>query len=291
MPETAECPLAGRSAIVTGASRGIGKAIAQRLASAGAHVVLGARSVELPAGGFAGTVHETAEAIRAFGGRATPLALDLTIAASREKFIADATEATGGIDILVNNAGTANYKETWAYSMDEASDQIDAYFTGPWHLCNLVLPQMIARKQGWILNLGSSAAVKLPEEGKFEEHVRYFGHHVLYAAVKAAMHRFTSALAAEVYEHNIAVNLVAPVGGVLTPGLESLNMGFTADSPVCEIPEQMAEAALALVSKDPRSRTGVTAWSHQYLDEIGRPTMSLDGRTILVERIARQGTA
>lgn len=61
--------LEGRTAVVTGASRGIGKAIATRLASAGAHVVLGARSVDVPQGGFTGTVHETAEEIRAFGGR------------------------------------------------------------------------------------------------------------------------------------------------------------------------------------------------------------------------------
>src|SRR6195952_2862050 len=284
MADTYARPLEGRTAIVTGASRGIGKAIAVRLAAAGAHVVIGARSLECPAGEFAGPIHETAEEIRALGGTATPLAVDVTDAASRVRFIADATAATGGIDILVNNAGTAHYKETWAYAMDEATAQTEVYFLGPWHLCNLVLPQMIERKRGWILNLGSSAAVKLPEPGKFEEHTKYFGDHALYASVKAAMHRFTLALAAEVYTHNIAVNLVAPVGGVLTPGLDSLGMGFTADSPVCEIPEQMAEAALALVSEEPRSQTGVIAWAHKYLDEIGRPTMSLDGKDVLVAR-------
>jgi NAD(P)-dependent dehydrogenase (short-subunit alcohol dehydrogenase family) len=283
MTDTRQTPLAGRSAIVTGASRGIGKAIAQRLASAGAHVVIGARSLEVAAGGFAGTIHETAQEIRDAGGQATPLAVDMTDPASRQAFIEAATAATGGVDILVNNAGTALYKETWAYDFQEALSQIDVYLTGPWHLCNLVLPQMIERKRGWILNLGSSSAVKTPQQ-PYARHIEYHGHDVLYSALKAAVHRFTHGLAAEVSEHNVAVNLLAPVGGVFTPGLNSLGLGFTPEHQACEIVEQMAEAALDLVSHEPKSHTGVIAWSHKYLDEIGRPTMSLDGRTLLVAR-------
>ncbi len=276
-------PLKGRTAIVTGASRGIGKAIAQRLAAAGAHVILGARSIDAPSGDFAGTVHETAELIRAMGAAATPLAVDMHDPASRENFIAAALQVSGAVDILVNNAGTAHYAATWEYSLAEAMAQTEVYFTGPWHLCNLLLPQMIERREGWILNLGSSAAVKLPER-PFAKHLEYFGHHVLYASLKAAVHRFTLGLAAEVNQYNIAVNAVAPVGGVVTPGLESLDMGFTPDHPACEIPEQIAEAALHLVSGDPAERTAIIAWSHRYLDEIGRSTRSLDGRTVLVER-------
>lgn len=206
--------------------------------------------------------------------------------ASREQFITDATQATGGIDILVNNAGTALYKPTWEYSLTEAEEQIAAYFTGPWHLCNLVIPQMIERKRGWILNLGSSVAYKLPEQGKFAEHMQYFGHSMLYAGVKTAMHRFSAGLAAEVHPHNIAVNVLGPVGGVYTPGLERLATGMDPNSPVFEIPEQMAEAALALVERPPQDQTGLVAWSYKYLDEIGRSTMSLDGTTVLVDRSA-----
>jgi NAD(P)-dependent dehydrogenase (short-subunit alcohol dehydrogenase family) len=278
-----ERPLAGRTAIVTGASRGIGSAIAQRLASAGAHVVIGARSLEAPAGRFEGTVHETANVIRASGGRATPLAVDMTDDGSRMAFVAKAIEATGGIDILVNNAGTAIYKETWALSLAEAEGQVGAYLMGPWRMCNLLIPHMIGRGRGWILNLGSSSVIKPPQR-PFERHLQYFGHDVLYASLKAAMHRFTQGLAAEVYAHNIAVNLVAPVGGVFTPGLDSLGLGFTPDHPACETEEQIAEAALDLVSHEPTAVTGLIAWSHQYLGEIGRPTMSLDGRSVLVAR-------
>jgi 3-oxoacyl-[acyl-carrier protein] reductase len=283
MSTSAERPLAGRTAVVTGASRGIGKAVAQRLASAGAHVVLGARSLETPAGAIAGTVMETCEMIRAAGGKATPLAVDMADRNRREAFARAALGVTGAVDILVNNAGTALYKESWTYALSEAEQQIETYFTGPWHLCNLLVPQMIARGEGWILNLGSSSVIKTPMP-PYEEHLRYFGHDVLYASLKAAVHRFTQGLAAELHPHNIAVNLVAPVGGVFTPGLDALGVGFTPDHPACEAVEQIAEAALALVSRPPSEQTGMIAWSHRYLDEIGRPTRSLDGGAVLVER-------
>lgn len=280
-------PLAGRSAIITGASRGIGNAIALRLASAGAHAIIGARSLDQAAGAFAGTIHETAAEIRALGGHATPLAVDMTDAASREAFIKDAISAAGKIDILVNNAGTAVYKKTWDFSHAEGLSQIEAYFTGPWHLCNLLLPHMIAGGGGSILNLGSSSVIKTPQP-PYERHLQYFGNDVLYAALKAAIHRFSQGLAAEVFQHNITVNVLAPVGGVFTPGLDALGLGFSPDHAACEIVEQMAEAALDLVSRPVAQGTGRVAWSHKYLDEIGRPTMSLDGRSVLV---ARRGAA
>lgn len=282
--------LAGKTAVVTGASRGIGRAIALRLASAGAHVVIGARSLDKPAGDFAGTIHETAEEIRKFGGTATPLAVDMANGASREAFAVDALAATGAIDILVNNAGSPIYKETWAYDLAEGQSQIDSYFTGPWHLCNLLIPQMIKRGAGWILNLGSSSVIKTPQP-PYDKHLTYFGHDVIYASVKAATHRFTQGLAAELHDKNVAVNLIAPVGGVFTPGLESVGLGFSPDHPACEIEEQMAEAALDLVSHPPAELTGLIAWSHKYLDEIGRPTMSLDGRTVLIPRERKLETA
>ena len=117
-------PLAGRNAVVTGASRGIGKAIAIRLASAGAHVILAARSVEKPTEGFTGTVHDVAEVIRGFGGTATPLALDVADAQSREQFAQACAAQVGQVDILVNNAGTPLYKQVDEYSAEDFRQQI-----------------------------------------------------------------------------------------------------------------------------------------------------------------------
>lgn len=229
-------PLTGRTAIVTGASRGIGRAIALRLASAGAHAVPGARSLESPAGSFACTIHETEAEISTMGRQATSLA----------------------VDIFVNNAGTASYPQTWDYEFDEGFRQIEVHVTGPWHLCNLIVPHMIAGGGGSIHDSGSSSVAQLPQQSS-ARYLQYSGDDVLYASLKAAIHRFT-------------------------PGFDAPGSGFTPDHIGCEVVEQMAEAALDLVSRTPEQGTGMVAWSHKHLDEIGRPTMSLDGRSVVVER-------
>jgi 3-oxoacyl-[acyl-carrier protein] reductase len=275
--------LSGRVAVVTGASRGIGRAIATRLASAGAHVVLAARSVEKPTEGFSGTVHDVAETIRAFGGTATPLALDVADEASRVAFVEACQHQVGTVDILVNNAGTPLYKTIDQYSAQDLRNQIGMYYEGPLHLINMLVPGMKAKGGGAILALGSSSVVKLPKQ-PYAEHLAYFGIDALYASLKAADHRVSFGLAAELYEHNIAVNIVAPVRAVWTPGLENLGLEFGPDHPAIEKEEHIAEAALTLVSEPPSVRTGTLAWSYQFLDEIGRTTMSLDGRSVIEER-------
>jgi len=275
--------LAGRVAVVTGASRGIGRAIATRLASAGAHVVLAARSVDKPTAGFTGTVHDVAETIRSFGGTATPLALDVADEASRVAFVEACRQQAGTVDILVNNAGTPLYKTIDEYSAHDLRQQIGMYYEGPLHLINMLVPGMKARGGGAILALGSSSVVKLPKQ-PYAEHLAYFGIDALYASLKAADHRLAFGLAAELYEHNIAVNIVAPVRAVWTPGLENLGLEFGPDHPAIEKEEHIAEAALTLVSEPPSVRTGVLAWSYEFLDEIGRTTMSLDGKSVIEER-------
>ncbi len=275
--------LAGRVAVVTGASRGIGKAIAARLASAGAHVVLAARSVDQPTSGFTGTVHDVAETIRAFGGKATPLGLDVADADSRVAFVKACQEQLGTVDILVNNAGTPLYKRIDEYSAADLRNQIGMYYEGPLHLISMLVPGMKAKGGGAILALGSSSVVKLPKQ-PYADHLAYFGIDALYASLKSADHRLAFGLAAELYEHNIAVNIVAPVRAVWTPGLENLGLEFGPDHPAVEKEEHIAEAALALVSEPPTVRTGVLAWSYEFLNEIGRTTMSLDGKSVIEQR-------
>jgi 3-oxoacyl-[acyl-carrier protein] reductase len=282
--------LAGRVAVVTGASRGIGKAIALRLASAGAHVILAARSVEKATEGFTGTVHDVADEIRAFGGTATPLGLNVADADSRIAFARACQEQVGTVDILVNNAGTPLYKQIDEYSHHDLRQQIGMYYEGPLHLINLLVPGMKAKGAGWILNLGSSSVVKLPKQ-PYDQHLAYFGIDALYASLKAADHRLSFGLAAELYEHGIAVNIVAPVRAVWTPGLDHLGLEFGPDHPAIEKEEHIAEAALALVSEPPSVRTGVLAWSYEFLDEIGRTTMSLDGKSVIEARAGARETA
>jgi NAD(P)-dependent dehydrogenase (short-subunit alcohol dehydrogenase family) len=273
-------PLQGRLAIVTGASRGIGAAIAERLASGGAEVVVAARTVSAPPG--VESADETVERILSRGGKATALPLDLERADSREALIEETVARFGRLDILVNNAGTAAYEPTDEMALATARSQIDTYFLGPWHLCHLALPHMKRAGRGWILQVGS-CAVAAPEP-PYDAYNAARGYETLYAAAKAAAHRLATGLAAEVYDDNIAVNVVAPVLAVYTPGLAALNLGLTPDHPIMEPVEDIAEAALDMLSREPADYTGQVEFSHQFLDRIGRSTRSLDGARVIKAR-------
>ncbi|RYD83652.1 MAG: SDR family NAD(P)-dependent oxidoreductase, partial [Sphingomonadales bacterium] len=215
--------LNGKIAIVTGASRGIGAAIAERIAAAGVEVICAARTVDGdPA---QGTANATVERIRARGGKAHAMQLDLTDANSREALIRGVITRFGRIDILVNNAGTAIYKSTEEMLLSDVEAQTQTYFVGPWHLCNLVLSQMKKQGEGRILQIGS--CVIFPPTEPFGPYMAGRGNEMLYGGLKAGIHRFALGLAAELHDQNIAVNILGPVGAVLTPGLQSLNLGLT----------------------------------------------------------------
>jgi 3-oxoacyl-[acyl-carrier protein] reductase len=271
-------PLEGQIAIVTGASRGIGSAVAERLASAGAHVFAAARTLDDHA---RGGVQQTVDRITARGGSAIPLHVDMESAKSRESLISQVIERAKRIDILVNNAGTATYLATDAMPLAIARAQTETYFLGPWHLCHLVLPHMKRQGKGRILNIGSS--VHLPPERPYEAYNAARGFETLYAGLKTGLHRFSQGLAAEVHAANIAVNVLGPVWAVYTPGLAALNLGLTPDMDFCEPVEDMAEAALDILSR-PIDYTGHIELSYKHLDRIGRSTRSLDGSRVVVER-------
>jgi NAD(P)-dependent dehydrogenase (short-subunit alcohol dehydrogenase family) len=274
-----DMPLEGKVVVVTGASRGIGRAIAERLGAAGAEIVAAART--LTADDDRGSASETAELIRRRGGKAVAMTVDLESPASREALIAGVIDRLRRIDILVNNAGTAAYIKTDEMPLATAESQIDTYFTGPWHLCHLVLPHMKAQRRGQILNIGSCAV--LPPTLPYDAYNAARGNETLYAACKAAAHRLATGLAAEVHADNIAVNVVAPVGAIYTPGLASLGLAITPDMEIFEPIEDIAEAALDILSR-PIDYTGQVEYSYQFLDRIGRSTRSLDGTKLLKQR-------
>jgi NAD(P)-dependent dehydrogenase (short-subunit alcohol dehydrogenase family) len=243
-------------------------------------VIAAARTVN--EGVDSGSATRTAELIKKRGGAAFPMSVDLENAASRAALIGGVLDRAGRIDIIVNNAGTAAYLPTEGMPLDTARAQVDTYFLGPWHLCHLVLPHMASNGGGWILNVGSCAVA--PPEPPYGAYNTARGNEALYAALKAAMHRFSVGLAAEVHARNISVNVVAPVLAVYTPGLAALNLGITADNPICEPVEDIAEAAVAMLSRPPADYTGQVEFSYQFLDRIGRSTLSLDGTRVLKER-------
>lgn len=267
--------LAGKVALITGASRGIGRAIAQRFAAEGATVVVSARSLQQTAS-VPGTLAETVELITQAGGRAIALAADLEIPAERDSLVARAAEAAGGLDILVNNAGFAEYcpVETMPLAMYERT--LDHYLRVPFVLSQAAIPLMKARGAGWILNLGSVTA--LSPVRPFHDFER-FGGVAVYAAAKAAINRFTQGLAAELEADNIAVNSVGPSTAIRTPG----GGRYIPEDYPSEPVEYLVETALALCQLPARKRTGLVAHSLHFPLAHQLPVRSLDGRDALPE--------
>lgn len=274
--------LEGRVALITGASRGIGRAIAQRFAAAGATVIVVARSLARPltehrmgeAVLVEGTLQETAALIEQAGGRAIPMACDLDDATARAGLVDRAVEAAGRLDILVNNAGFAEYIDVEHMPDAVYMRTVEHYLTVPFLLSRAAIPHMKRQGAGWILNLGSVSA-EAPVRPFME--MEATAGLAVYAAVKAAIHRLTQGMAVELMESNIAVNVVSPSGAIRTPGASGLIPEGFPGEPV----EHLAATALDLVHAPASERTGIIAYAMHYAQYHDLPVTSLDGRTLL----------
>jgi len=278
MPPANNPSLNGKIALITGASRGIGRAIAERFASVGACVAVTARSLDT-ASNDPGTLMETVERIESNGGRAIALAADLESARDREALVPRTVEALGGLDILVNAAGYAQY-ETVERMSDEIFDvTLDHYLRAPFVLCRAAIPVMKRRGAGWIVNIGSVTSLPpIRPYGEFDRHVGP----TLYAATKAALSRFTQGLAAELEEYNIAVNQVGPSGAILTPGAAR----YIPDGFPTEDVSYLAECALQLSYLPAAERTGLVTHSLHFPNALNFEVRSVDGKTVLPPPIA-----
>jgi NAD(P)-dependent dehydrogenase (short-subunit alcohol dehydrogenase family) len=267
----------GKVALVTGASRGIGAAIARRLAAEGAAVAAVARSLDNSPDGVPGTLRETVAAIEADGGRAVAIQGDILDGGSRERFMAEARRELGPIDILVNNATFGPYRPLAKFHDQRMiARTLESSVGAPLHLVQLALPDLRAKRRGWILNI-SSATAKHPQGPPYIEWERVGGSH-LYACGKAALDRLTTGLAAELHADGIAVNALAPVAAVITEGVRASGATPFIEPSMIEPVEAMAETALALVTGDPEKLTGRVAYSLRLLEELGREVRTLDGR-------------
>ncbi len=269
--------LAGKTALVTGSSRGIGRAVAQRLAAEGATVVVTARSTGVSpsvradtATSLPGTVDETAALIEAAGGRAVVITADISDPAGRDRLIRETVERTGRLDILVNNAGYADYSVVSDMPMATFDRTVEHYIRAPFALSQAAIPHMRAAGAGWIVNIGSSTA--LDPIRPFREYNRDAGD-VIYASMKAALHRFSQGLAAELVDDGIAVNVVGPSTAVMTPGAAALIPDGFETEPV----EYLAETVLAMCVRPASERTGLVAFSLHYPWDTGLAVHTLDG--------------
>lgn len=273
--------LSGKTALVTGSSRGIGRAVAQRLAAEGATVAVTARSYEpslsTRAGettALPGTIGETIELIESAGGKAFGIAADLGDVDQRAGLVDKVVERTGGIDILVNNAGFADYSVIEDMPMETFERTVEHYVRTPFVLTQCAIPHMRSRGAGWIVNIGSVTG--LAPVRPYREYNKTSGD-VVYASMKAALHRFTQGIAAELVDANIAVNCVGPSTAVRTPGAAQLIPDTFPTEPV----EYLAETVLAMCHLPAAERTGLVAFSLHYPWSQNLTVHTLDGGSVL----------
>jgi len=197
-------PLSGKTAFVTGAGGGIGRAIARRLARDGARVAVADIALD--------AAHGTADAVRADGGAALAVHVDITEFAATEAAVAQARAGLGRIDILVNNAGWDRV-EPFLDNTPELWDRLIAInLKGPIHCCRAVVDDMIAAGGGKIVSISSDAA-RVGSTGE-----------AVYAACKSGICAFSKTLAREWARYKINVNVVCP-GPTNTPLLEQVTAG------------------------------------------------------------------
>lgn len=273
--------LSGKTALVTGSSRGIGRAIAQRLAAEGATVVVTARSYEPSASTRAGstvaipgTIGETIELIETSGGRAFGVATDLEDSDQRDRLVDEVLQRTGRIDILVNNAGFADYSVIEDMSLETFDRTVEHYLRTPFVLTRAAIPHMRKQGGGWIVNIGSVTGVAPVRP--YRDYNKTSGD-VIYASCKAALHRFTQGVAAELVDDNIAVNCVGPSTAIRTPGAAQLIPEAFPTEPV----EYLAETVLAMCHVPAAERTGLVAFSLHYPWSQKLVVHSLDGSAVL----------
>ena len=236
--------LEGRVVLVTGASRGIGAAIARACADEGARVVVNyARNADAAA--------EVVRGIQAGGGEAMMQRADVTDGPAVDAMVDAILEKYGALDVLVNNAGITRDNLVAVMSDDEWEEVLRVNAGGVFRLARAVARPMMARKRGRIVNVSSVAGTK---GGKGQTN---------YAASKGAVEAFTRALAVELAPKGITVNAVSP--GVIVTEMSQFVREAAGDEVLARIllkrygnPEDVARAVVFLASEDAAYITGVT---------------------------------
>jgi citronellol/citronellal dehydrogenase len=235
--------LKGKTLFITGASRGIGKAIGLRAARDGANVAIAAKTAEahpkLP-----GTIFSAAEEMEAAGGRALALACDIRSEEQVAAAVAKAAEKFGGIDILVNNASAISLTDTISTPMKRYDLMHQVNARGTFACSQACIPLLRSAQNPHILNISPPLNMS----------VKWFKNHVAYTMAKYGMSMCVLGMAGELEDAGIAVNALWPRTAVWTAAMNMLAGPEVQER--CRKPEIMADAAHAILTRPSRSCTG-----------------------------------
>jgi NAD(P)-dependent dehydrogenase (short-subunit alcohol dehydrogenase family) len=283
--------LKGQVAVITGASRGVGKRIALQLAEEGATTVLAARTVNAGQGAYPGSIEETAQEVRRRGGEALAVECDLTIPGDTENLCRTALEKFGRVDFLINNA-FYNNDQHYNMFLDIDLDTWEKCWIGnvlsPIIACKMLLPQMIERGKGIVISLTSpvgysdSSAPGLPGQG---------GVAATYGTTKAALHRFAHNLSKETRLHNVASVILDPGfsvtermqvqtaarGGISMQGGHSPDVPGIAVRYICTCPDPLIFNGKMIYSPD-------FVLEHFLAADLGKPGESISPERIFLHR-------
>jgi NAD(P)-dependent dehydrogenase (short-subunit alcohol dehydrogenase family) len=255
--------LQGKVAIVTGASRGLGRASAVEFARQGASVVVAARTENPSDDVPEGTIHETVEIIRDSGGRAVAIRTDLASDTDIQAMVDAAVEHFGGVDILLNNASIGTVGDISTTEIADWDACIGINLRSQFVAIRACVPHMRERGGGSILNMSSYLAMQVPDpddpDPVMQQSTDASGPGItVYSTTKAAIQRLTLGAAADLAQYNISVNSVAPSW----TETEGLNHWFPElDKSHWERPEDWARVIAFLVGADPKAVTGRIIYS------------------------------
>ena len=245
------------AALITGGSRGIGKAIALRLAREGYNIAIAAKTTE-PHPKLEGTIYTAAKEIEALGVKCLPIQCDIRFEEQIEKAVAETVSTFGGMDILVNNASAISLTPTEHTDPKRFDLMHDIQVRGTFFMCRACIPHLRKSSHAHILNL--SPPLNLAP--------KWLAQHLAYTMSKYGMSMIVVGLAEELKKDGIGVNALWPRTTIATAAVQNLLGGETLIQ-MSRTPEIVADAAYAILSKDPAVCTGNFFIDEEVLEREG----------------------
>ena len=236
--------LKNKTALITGASRGIGKAISERLAKEGCNIAIAAKTTE-PHPKLEGTIYTAAKDIEAFGVKCLPLQCDIRFEEQIEAAVDETVKTFGGIDILVNNASAISLTPTEQTDPKRFDLMMDIEIRGTFFMCKTCIPHLRKSGNAHILNL--SPPVNL--------NPKWLAQHLAYTIAKYGMSMIVTGLAEELKKDKIAANALWPATAIATAAIQNL-LGGDMVMRMSRTPGIVADAAFAILSKPSTENTG-----------------------------------